>query len=77
MRLHISLPDDLVAEVDRAVGPRDRSAFIARAVRRALDDAVRLQALDAALGAIDGGHDWDDDPGAWVRKQRSDARRTG
>ena len=78
MRLHISLEDDLVAELDRTVGPRDRSRFISRAVRRALDDDRRRAALEEAFGSIeDHGHEWDDNPAAWVRQQRSDDRRAG
>jgi Arc/MetJ family transcription regulator len=78
MRLHISLDDELIAELDRAVPPRDRSRFIGHAVRRALDEDKRRAALEAALGSIDDtGHDWDDDPAEWVRRQRSDERRAG
>jgi len=78
MRLHISLEDELVAELDRRVPPRDRSKFIGHAVRRALDEDRRRAALEAALGSIvDSGHEWDDDPADWVRRQRSDQRRAG
>jgi len=78
MRVHISLDDALVAELDRVVGARDRSAFIGRAVRHALDEDRRRSALIAALGSIeDSGHDWDEDPAEWVRRQRSDDRRAG
>jgi Arc/MetJ family transcription regulator len=78
MRLHINLDDTLVAELDEAVGQRQRSAYIGRAVRRLLDDDKRRQALRASLGSIvDGGHDWDDDPADWVRQQRTDERRAG
>jgi predicted transcriptional regulator len=79
MRLHISLDDDLVDALDRRVGARQRSAFIAEAVRRALDDEHRWELIQSAIGAIrDGGHEWDRDPAAWVREQRrSDARRVG
>jgi Arc/MetJ family transcription regulator len=78
MRLHIHLDDALVAELDEAVGRRQRSAYIGRAVRRLLDDDKRRMALRASLGSIDdGGHEWDDDPAAWVRQQRSDDRRAG
>jgi Arc/MetJ-type ribon-helix-helix transcriptional regulator len=73
MRLHISLDDALVRELDRRVGPRDRSHFIQKALRRALDELDRIDALDAALGSIpDTGHEWDDDPAEWVRRQRAD-----
>jgi len=78
MRLHISLDDDLVAEIDRVVSPRERSAYIGRAVRRALDEDRRRTALLSALGSIeDSGHEWDGDPAGWVRRQRSDDRRSG
>jgi hypothetical protein len=79
MRLHITLRDELVRELDRRVGTRRRSSFIAEAVTRALDDERRWEMLESAFGAIqDGGHDWDDDPAAWVRGQRrADAGRVG
>lgn len=79
MRLHIALDDDLVAELDRRCGKRQRSAFIAELIRRALDDEQRWDDIEAALGSIpDQGHEWDADPAEWVRAQRSaDARRAG
>ena len=79
MRLHIQLEDELVAELDDRAGPRRRSAFVAELIRRALDDERRWDDVEAALGSIpDGGHDWDDDPAAWVRDQRGgDPRRSG
>jgi Arc/MetJ family transcription regulator len=78
MRLHIHLDDSLVAELDDAVGQRQRSAYIGRAVRRLLDEDKRRIALRASLGSIDDvGHEWDDDPAEWVRQQRSDDRRAG
>jgi metal-responsive CopG/Arc/MetJ family transcriptional regulator len=78
MRWHISIADDLAEELDRRVGPRERSAFIEQALRRALDETARTEALERALGAVaDSGHDWDADPAAWVRAQRSDPRRAG
>ena len=35
--------------------------------------------IEASLGQVsDRGHDWDDDPAAWVRRQRhGDQRRAG
>lgn len=79
MRLHISLHDDLVAELDRKVGRRRRSAFIAETLARALEDERRWRDIEAALGLIeDGSHEWDEDPQAWVRAQRrSDPGRVG
>jgi len=79
MRLHITLDDDVVRELDRRVGPRRRSAYIARAIAQALDDDRRWELIESSLGGIaDGGHEWDADPAAWVRSQRhSDRRRVG
>jgi len=79
MRVHITLDDELVTQLDRKVGARRRSGFIAEAVRRALDDEHRWELIASSAGSIaDTGHDWDEDPGEWVRSQRrSDVRRVG
>jgi Arc/MetJ-type ribon-helix-helix transcriptional regulator len=79
MRLHISLDDDLVEQLDRRVGKRRRGKFISEIVRRALDDERRCEDIEAGLGALsDGGHEWDADPAGWVRAQRrSDPPRVG
>ena len=72
------MDDDLVAELDRRAGKRRRSAYIAELIRRGLEDERRWDDIEAALGAIDdAGHEWDDDPSAWVREQRADQRRSG
>lgn len=78
MRLHITVDDELVAELDQRAGSRRRSAFIAELIRRGLDDERRWDDIEASLGTIpDQGHEWDADPGEWVRQQRADQRRTG
>jgi len=79
MRVHISLDEELIERLDRRVGVRRRSAYIAEAVRRALDDDLRWSLIESSIGAIDAdGHEWDEDPAAWVRAQRSvDDRRVG
>ena len=79
MRLHIALDEELIADLDRRVGPRRRSAFIAELIRRGLEDEQRWEDIEASLGAIgDTGHQWDEDPAEWVRAQRrADARRAG
>lgn len=79
MRVHIALDDELVSELDRRVGPRRRSAFIAELIRRGLDDEGRWDEIEAALGQVaESGHDWDDDVAGWVRAQRrGDTRRAG
>jgi hypothetical protein len=77
--MHIYLDDDLVAELDRRVGPRRRSAFIVETIRRSLDDERRWDEIESALGSIpDQDHEWDRDPAGWVRRQRrADRRRVG
>ena len=78
MRLHLSLDDDLVAELDRRAGQRRRSAFITELIRRGLDDERRWEDIEASMGTLrNSDHEWDEDPAAWVRSQRVDARRTG
>jgi Arc/MetJ family transcription regulator len=79
MRLHITLDDALVEELDQRAGVRRRSAYIAEIIRRSLDDERRWDELERSLGSLaDEGHEWDDDPADWVRRQRrSDDRRAG
>jgi hypothetical protein len=79
VRLHITFPDELVAELDRRAGARRRSAYIVAAVQDALEDERRWELIESAIGSVqDTGHDWDEDPAAWVHDQRfSDARRVG
>lgn len=79
MRIHIALPDKLVAELDQRAGRRRRSAFICKLIERALDDERRWDEIEAAFGTIGAhGHAWDDDPAAWVRaERRGDSRRSG
>ena len=79
MRLHITLEDDLVKELDRLAGKRRRSAFITFLIRQGLETERRWDAIESSLGAIDDtGHAWDTDPAHWVRAQRSgDDKRVG
>ena len=79
MRVHITLRPELVKELDRRVGQRQRSGFIAQAVAQALEDERRWELIQAAIGAIaDRDHDWDADPAAWVRdERRADPRHIG
>ena len=79
MRIHIALPDTVVAELDRRAGPRRRSAYICKLIERGLDDEQRWDDIEAALGTLDDhGHAWADDPAAWLRAQRqSDSSRSG
>src|SRR5205823_2246863 len=79
MRVHITLPSKVVKDLDRRVGARRRSSFIAHAVEHALEDQQRWELIESSLGAIkDRGHEWDAGPARWVRGQRrADAKRVG
>ena len=79
MRVHISLDERLVKEIDRKVGRRQRSGFIEATLERVLDDERRWRDILGALGTVAAtGHEWDKDPGAWTRAQRrADTRRVG
>ena len=79
MRIHMALDEELVAELDQRAGTRQRSAFVAECIRRGLEDERRWDDIEAALGSVpDSGHEWDDDPAMWVRRQRQgDRRRSG
>jgi metal-responsive CopG/Arc/MetJ family transcriptional regulator len=73
------LDDEIVRALDGRVGQRQRSAFIAAAVQRALDDERRWEEIEGAMGTLsDSEHAWDADPAGWVREQRSaDLGRVG
>lgn len=79
MRAHIILPDDLVDEVDRLVGKRQRSAFLVEAARERVRREKLLRALRETAGAIKA----EDHPewatsrkvAAWVRRVRRAGER--
>jgi predicted transcriptional regulator len=77
--MHIELDDELVKQIDGVAGPRGRSQFIRDAIERALDWDTRWKLIKSAMGSIpDHGHEWDDDPAEWVRRQRrGDPKRGG
>ena len=75
MRMHIMVDDDLVERIDAVAGERGRSGWIVRVIKEQLDFEERKAGILAAIGSIsDTGHDWDDDPAAWVRAQRREDR---
>ena len=79
MRMHIQLDDEIVKEIDAVAGLRRRSVFVRKAILEALDRDRRTRRLREAAGMFrDSEHEWDDDPAAWVSRQRnSDPRRLG
>ena len=50
-RTHVVLPQALVDDIDRRVGKRRRSAFLADAARREVKRLALLDAIDAAAGS--------------------------
>jgi Arc/MetJ-type ribon-helix-helix transcriptional regulator len=74
-RTHITLPEEIRADLDRLVGKRERSRFIVDALRKALLIARQKEALHEAAGA------WKDKDHpelkagavAWVKKMRRDS----
>jgi metal-responsive CopG/Arc/MetJ family transcriptional regulator len=79
VRLQISLDTKLVRDIDRRAGQRNRSAFIAGAVTRALEHEQRSEQLERMIGSIpDFSPDWGRSPAKWVHAQRrTDGRRVG
>jgi predicted transcriptional regulator len=80
MRTHIVVPDDLVDEVDRLVGKRQRSAFFTEAARERLRREKRSRALKEGAGILKA----EDYPqwatpekvARWVRKVRRESERS-
>ncbi|MCI0582162.1 MAG: hypothetical protein L0227_04565 [Chloroflexi bacterium] len=57
-RTTISLPDSLMSDIDRLVGPRGRSSFLARAARNELKRERLRAALADARGVMVGTPGW-------------------
>lgn len=77
-RTHVILPIDLVADIDKLVGKRGRSAFLTELAQR----EIKLRQQREVLAEIAGAWKSEDHPeladgaDAWVRKIRAlDARR--
>jgi len=78
--VNLSLPEDLVAELDAVSGPRNRSAFVEDAVRRAVRREqlrVAIERTAGSLSAEDYPH-WrtSEDVVAWVREMRAEETST-
>lgn len=76
-RAHVILPVDLVADIDKLVGKRGRSAFLTEVAREEIQRRQQRNALHDASGA------WKDDDhpeltdgsAAWVRQMRSESEK--
>jgi Arc/MetJ-type ribon-helix-helix transcriptional regulator len=74
-RTHVVIPEELVSAIDRLVGNRGRSRFIAEAAAREIRRLAQLQALDAAVGCWKSGEHPELKGGAakWVEGLRKEA----
>lgn len=73
MRTHVSLPSDLVEEVDRVVGARRRSRFVEQAIRGHLRRERMAAALRESAGSLkDDYPEWDtpEKVSEWVAEGR-------
>ena len=74
-RTNVTLPEELLREVDELAGPRGRSAFVVEAIGARVKRERLRRALDAARGVYVGTPFWMDADAAyrWIRQQREDA----
>lgn len=71
-RTNVTIPSDLLAEVDKLAGPRGRSAFVADAVAYRVKRERLRRALDQTRGVLVGtpGYMTPEESYRWVREQR-------
>jgi hypothetical protein len=77
-RTHIVISEQLAVQIDRLVGKRGRSRFLAQAAEKELMRLRQIKALNAAIGAWrDEGHpELRRGAAAWVAKvRREDEKR--
>lgn len=75
-RTHVVLSDELVQEIDRVVGARQRSSFLAQAAERELTRLRQLQALDALVPWSEKDHpELKQGASQWVSKLRQENER--
>jgi metal-responsive CopG/Arc/MetJ family transcriptional regulator len=73
-RTNVTLPGDLLKEVDELAGPRGRSQFVAEAVAAKVKRERLRKALDAARGAWIGTPSYmtPDEAYRWIRSMREE-----
>jgi hypothetical protein len=76
-RAHVVLPTELIAEIDSAVGPRGRSAFLAETARAELNKRKLLAFLrsDEPAWKDEDHPELKDGTAAWVRRLRQESDR--
>jgi metal-responsive CopG/Arc/MetJ family transcriptional regulator len=75
-RTNVTLPRELLDEVDQLAGPRGRSQFVADAVAAKVKRERLRKALDAARGAWIGTPSYmtPDEAYRWIRSMRDEER---
>ena len=70
----MTLPEELLREVDELAGPRGRSQFVADAVAKKVKRERLRRALDAARGSLIGTSSYmtPDEAYRWVRSMREE-----
>jgi hypothetical protein len=73
-RTTVTIPEELMLEVDRLAGPRGRSAFVSAAVEEAVKRERLRLAIEDTRSLLAGSDTWGtpDDVYRWVREQRID-----
>jgi hypothetical protein len=74
-RAHVILPEDLVTEIDKIVGSRGRSAFLADLARREIKRRHLLEILgrDEPIWRDEDHPELKDGAAAWVGKLRAES----
>jgi hypothetical protein len=74
-QMHIVFPADLIAEIDRLVGKRERSRLVARAAWQEVKRLQQLEALKKATGAwCDNDHpELKQGAARWIRRLRRES----
>ncbi len=75
-RTNVTLPEELLDEVDQLAGPRGRSQFVAEAVAAKVKRERLRKALDAARGSLVGTSSYmtPDEAYRWIRSMRDEGR---
>lgn len=75
-RTNVTLPEEMIHEIDEMAGPRGRSAYVAEAVRARLKRDRMRNVFAETYGAA-GHSQWKDADEAyrWVRSLRDDSAR--
>ncbi len=74
-RTNLTLPEELIREVDSIAGPRGRSRYVADAVAQRVKRDRLLRAIDASAGSLvpkDGRPITREEVTAWVEELRSE-----